>query len=334
MRVATVARHQHDDTPRSLRVARAPLLRAVPAAEPDYTEYLKPVRTAVRRVAQRCRLSPADAEDLHSEVWLKLLAGEGRLVKEFRCRSRIETYLTTVALNLVRDRRDREWGKWRPSQAARRRGAVAVLAERLIARDGLTADAAEQWLRCTGADLASVSFHRAVLRRSAWPRRRFVGLEEVEALASPASSPFETLCRPKPAEGAQLKAALVSAVQALASGDRELLLQRYAERRSVADIAAMRGVDARPLYAHLAKLLRRLRECLVASGFDRAAVARTLAHGVVEWDHDLHALGEGRPRRIDWRSRDSSATGRGLRAQRAERGAAHFQSPTATNAAQ
>ena len=97
-------------------------------------------------------------------LWLKLLAGGGRLILEFRHRSSIETYLRTVALNLVRDRRDKEWGRWRPSRAARRRGPVAVAAERLMYENTLSKS--RDW-RVTGLVRTS-TWAIAIRRLPAW----------------------------------------------------------------------------------------------------------------------------------------------------------------------
>ena len=69
------------------------------------------------------------------------------MLRRFEGRSSLTTYITVVVQRLFLDRRNRLWGKWRPSAEARRLGPTAVLLERLVSRDGWSAEQALETLR-------------------------------------------------------------------------------------------------------------------------------------------------------------------------------------------
>lgn len=262
----------------------------VPAPDPDYEQYVAPVNKAVRRAALRHRLSSSDADDLRSEVWLRLLARRGRILRKLRGVSRIDTYLAKVATNLVLDRRNAELGKWRPSAAARRGGPDAVIVDRLMTRDGLSQDAVEEWLRCARPASTAASRAGAFSNLPLRHPRRFISVDKLSDRSSTGPSPLDAWCASESAQDlARLKAALVQVLRALAPKDRELLTQRYFWRMSVAEIAAAGGAEAKPLYRYFETLLRRVRQGLAASGFDGADARRMLAQERVDWDCGLDA---------------------------------------------
>src|SRR5438067_6487981 len=89
-------------------------------------------------VCRRHRLSGAEAEDFASEVRLHFIARDSDVLRRFEGRSTLRTFLSVVIHRLFLDYRNRLWGKWRPSAEARRLGPTAILAERLVSRDGWT----------------------------------------------------------------------------------------------------------------------------------------------------------------------------------------------------
>src|SRR3954453_24056478 len=129
-------------TPRRGTVVKGPWPDRHAVAALDYGTYVAAARSAVACVAARFRLSPADADDLFGDLWVRLLGNDGRVLRSFRKDARIETYLTTIACNLVIDRRRKTGGKWRPSARALRGRPAVVELERLIVRDGVAADVA------------------------------------------------------------------------------------------------------------------------------------------------------------------------------------------------
>jgi hypothetical protein len=131
-------------------------------AEEMFVAQLMTVDRIIRSIAQRHALRGDDADDFASWVKLRLIDNEYAAIRKFQGRSALTTYLTVVIANLFRDYRVREWGRWRPSTAARRMGPVAMRLERLIVRDRLSADVA-----CTAVECADPDVSRGELRRLA-----------------------------------------------------------------------------------------------------------------------------------------------------------------------
>ena len=108
---------------------RRPLPRAADAARPDHPRR----RTGPTPVAGGCR-------------GLRNLSSSGSfergydIIDRFEGRSSLRTYLTVVISRMLLDWRNSKYGKWRPSKAALSLGEHAVDLERLMSRDGYTAD--------------------------------------------------------------------------------------------------------------------------------------------------------------------------------------------------
>lgn len=98
------------------------------------TNSYQKVDTIIRAVCFSYRLKPDDAEDFASEVKLRLVEDDYRILRVFTGKSSIETYLTTVISNSLRNLlRDRN-GRWRPSEEAKRSGKIAERIEELVYR--------------------------------------------------------------------------------------------------------------------------------------------------------------------------------------------------------
>ena len=76
-----------------------------------------------------------------------LIDDDYAVLRKFRGKSLLKTYLSTVIANLFRDHLIRKHGKWRPSAMARRRGREAAQLERLLFRDGLSVTEAVEILK-------------------------------------------------------------------------------------------------------------------------------------------------------------------------------------------
>jgi RNA polymerase sigma factor (sigma-70 family) len=247
-------------------------------SEPDYSTCVAPARAAVARVAARFRLSPADAEDLHGDLWVRLLAKRGDVLRKFRRTARIETYLSTIATNIVIDSQRKTKGKWRPTARARREGAAAIELERLISRDGLPPDQAVARLAAEWPDQQRASL--ACLAQSIVPRmrRHEIGSDALIDCASPEPSPYTVVAEIETTQSAaSLRRVLSAALAAFCQTDRDLMVWRYVDRRTVADVAATLRIDQKVLYRRFDRLGKRLRTHLEAGGFGWCAVSELLA---------------------------------------------------------
>ena len=248
----SVACVQHDPRPalngRRPSSSERPALRIVPKAELDLDRYTGEVTKAVAFVAKTFRLSAGEAEELESDMWVRLLDREARVLRSFRGRARIGTYLVKIARNLLLDRRNKEWGRWRPSAAARRTGAVGEALDRLLSRDGWSLDAAEQSLKCSGMVPKGVSLNSLAAVLPVRQKRMFVDVDVLKSIASnvqeqPGSCSLE---RVRAAGG--LQRALDSVLGTLSAADRQLVAWRFVDGLTIAAIAPLVRVEARTLY--------------------------------------------------------------------------------------
>ncbi len=213
--MAVACRQLHPRPVTNRPAAGAPALRLVAKGGLASERYVAEVAAAVAAVTRTCRLSAGEAEDLQSDLWVRLLEHDGRVLRSFRGRARIGTYLVTIARNLVFDRRNKEWGRWRPSSAARRAGAEAVELERMMSRDGWTLDAAAESLKLAGtlsaATLAATLAHTLPVRT----RRHFVDVSVLESIAAHGSDPGGASLREQEHLASELQRVLAGALDTL-----------------------------------------------------------------------------------------------------------------------
>src|SRR5262252_10163333 len=107
---------------------------------------LPTIQRLIASVARRHLLSPVDADDFAAEVHLRLINDDYAVLRKFRSRCKLRTFLTVVIQRLFLDYHNAQWGKWRPSAQSVREGEIAVRLERLTTRDGFTFDEACEML--------------------------------------------------------------------------------------------------------------------------------------------------------------------------------------------
>ncbi len=229
------------------------------------------VEAAATRTARRFRLTDDQAEDLRSELWVKVSARQGRLLRHFRGQASIETYLTSVAHNLLLDQRIRDWGRWRPSVVARQHGPLGIELDRLIRRDGFTMSEAEQWFLAAYPETDRSWLRELCQRLKARSRRTFVAAECVDHYQSDPAVDLQAEAEAA-RERRRALAALRRALDGLAPADRQLLIHRYCHGISLATLAEQTAQAAKPLYRHCEQLLRDLRRAIERDGVTRAAV--------------------------------------------------------------
>jgi RNA polymerase sigma factor (sigma-70 family) len=248
----------------------------MPAAFPLIPADFDLLCDVIQSVARGGRLPPEEADDFSQTAHLKLLQRNYAPVTLFAGRSSLRTYLTVVARRLLLDWRNARYGKWRPSTSARRLGPAAVDLDRLISRDGRSVDEAVAVLENRLQAPCAESL-RALARQL--PRRgrvQTVPLDDVQPLCAYG---FED-----PIDAGQTSAAqrrelvkLRDAYQRLAPDDRRLLRFRFNDDLSIAAIAALLGVPAKPLYRRMERVLQSLASELTGDrppACGRAAVKR------------------------------------------------------------
>src|SRR5688572_12593374 len=105
-----------------------------------YLQNLQTIERIASYVARRNHLNEDEVREFTQDVSVRLLEDNYAIIRKFRNRSSISTYLTTVIARLFHHWRISQWGKWRPSAEAKRLGDKAVVIERLMTRDGYSFD--------------------------------------------------------------------------------------------------------------------------------------------------------------------------------------------------
>lgn len=228
-------------------------------------------------MARRHHLSPADAEEFASLVRFKLVDRDFAILRKFEQRSSLSTYLTVVIERLCLDFCIAKWGKWRPSAAARRLGAVAILLEQLIVREGITFDEAVGTLQTNhGVSETRAELHELLLQLPARPLRAQI---DPTASAATIAAP-----NPLPDDGAdeqlvrRVHGALVQALATLNEEDTRILALRFGEGLAVAEIARALGVQSKPLYRRLDGIIAALRAELQRHDVDESEITQVIGH--------------------------------------------------------
>jgi RNA polymerase sigma factor (sigma-70 family) len=231
------------------------------------------------QVCRRHRMSPTEAEDFRSDVRLHFLDRNCEVLRRFEGRSSLSTYITVVVQRLFLDRRNRLWGKWRPSAEARRLGPTAVLLERLVTRDGWSTDQALETLRVNHGlvvDDSLRAFSGRLSKRTAM--RQLVGEDEALSIASAWQPADANVVRAEHDFLAKrVQTALDRARQALPSEERLILKMRFDDRIPVADIARALHLNQRRLYRTLEQILEQIATSMANEGVSRTDVQALFA---------------------------------------------------------
>lgn len=219
----------------------------------------------IEAVARTSGLPPDDADDFIQHAHLRLLERGYAPLALFSGQCSLRTYLTVVVKRLLLDWRNSRFGKWRPSTLATRLGPAAVALDRLITRDGHPVDEAVAILEGRPAAPDARTLRGIAEQLPGRSRVRMVPTDDMESLSI---ADFID-----PIERAQSMAVRQDAVRALRRAcrmlterERRLLHLRFDRRLSVADIAALLGEPAKPLYRQLERIIARLRCAMQTHG--------------------------------------------------------------------
>jgi RNA polymerase sigma factor for flagellar operon FliA len=234
-------------------------------------------------VCRRHRLDASECEDFASVVKVKLLEDDCAILRKFEGRSKLSTFLTVVVHRMMLDQRVRTRGKWHASAEAQRRGPVAVELERLLHRDGRSAEEAVSILagRFDVDRDALVEMAKHLPDRVARPRA--VPIEEAESIADGNDSDA-VLHSDRMRLSQQVSLTMNECLRRLNADDRLILQLRFESEMTVAQIARAMQIDQRVLYRRIDHLLRDLRAALERLGIARADIADLIGRDSI----DLH----------------------------------------------
>jgi RNA polymerase sigma factor (sigma-70 family) len=220
-----------------------------------------------------------DAADCASWIKLRLVEDDYAILGKFRGESSLGTYLAVVIAMLVRDYRVRRWGRWRPSAAATRCGAIAIRLERLVHKQGYRLGEAAEVLRSSSetplSDREIATTFKELPARG--PLRPIdVGPEPLASTAGSGAADDVLEEEMTAAERATIEGAVLRALQQLAPQDQLILRLRFWVGSSVADIARVTGLPQKPLYRQIERALGQLRDKLTSAQISRERVRELL----------------------------------------------------------
>lgn len=245
-----------------------------------------------RLVALRCRsygIVDQEAEDFASDVKLHLMEHDYKVLRKFRGRGKIETYLAIVITNLAKDHLISRDGKRRPSAAAKRLGVNAVELELLLRYEGYSLDEAIHHLRHNrGVEASEAELHKLAAQLKLRPKRRLEGEEGLQHLADDRSPRDPALDGERTARAQHIAGVLGTALDSLPDAEDRLILRTlFFDGLPIVRIAKSLGLDQRRLYRRIQGCCEKLRRHFEAHDLSAEAVLEVLDWGkaeiAVEW---------------------------------------------------
>ncbi len=258
------------------------LASEVRAAALVFSSNLDVIGRIVIAIGRRHALQDPEIEELRSEVYLHLLENDYTVLRKWRGEAMLSTYLTAVANNCFRGFLIRKWGRWRPSQKAKRLGQEAVRMETLLHRDGYSFEEAYEILRTRHCSKASPRQPNDPTAQSP-PRdsRQFENGDRLDYLQVVGDTESRLENRDKAALKTRVLNVLQQALRTLSMGDRTLLRLRYEEGFALKEIANVLAIRQRSIYTRHERCLRELRSCFEQEGLRWPQVAEILG-----WDDE------------------------------------------------
>ncbi len=265
--------------PGTLTVSGTPVQSAAPAIsvstvasfvtdEAKFLANLSVIDEVAARVCRRHRLNASETEEFQSDVRLHFIERNYEVLRRFEGRSSVTTYITVVIQRLFLDRRNRLWGKWRPSSDARRLGPSAILLERLVTRDGWPCEQALEMLRVNHGIAVTAALRALADRAGRRPASRQILPEERagEVAATTPTPEANVLRAEQDFVAKRVQTALDRAAQSLTAEERLVLKMRFEDGAPVATIARALHLDQKRLYRTLHTLLESVGAALAAEG--------------------------------------------------------------------
>jgi len=234
-----------------------------------YSEHSETIEAVLAHVRRRHLLSPDAAEEFSSWARLRLIEDDGAILRKFRGQSTLRTYLTTVLVHLFLDWRIAQWGRWRPTALARRLGPLAIELERLVLRDGRDYEEAVEALLSIRAAGSRAECDGAWAQLKRQPVRRMTGTDGLNDMPSPDDAHAHVDFESAQAKAARLTAALRRSLRGLEDQEQIILRLSYVNRFTAKQIAAVLGVEAKPLYRRIEQIEAKLGALLQSGGLIR-----------------------------------------------------------------
>lgn len=250
----------------------------------------------VRAACRGSSMREADVEDFLSEVKLKLVEREYHVLRSFRGRCSMATWLALIVQRQLLDYRAQTKGRFRPSAEAQRLGADAVRLETLLIRDRKPLAEAVELLRRSGSAMTPAEGERIAARL---PRRqpRAVTVALDDAGVEPAAPQGDAgTSRDREAASRTVSVTLRDAIGGLLPEDQAVLRMHFVAGMSIVDVARALGREPHRVYRLVRSLCADLHERLLAAGIDAQRIRELLESGDTDFDLGLDSPPESAAR--------------------------------------
>lgn len=247
-----------------------------------FLDNLELIERIVRIAGRRHHLSFVEQEDFSGFVNVRLLENDCAVLRKFRGKSTMWTYLIAVIERQLLDFIYERWGRWRPSATADTLGPVAILLERLVTRDGHTLEEAMEIVR-TNHEVGKTYAELRAIWAQLPARGKAIEVRDEMADEVLSEDTAEDLVEDAERQRAveRLEGALAQALAKLATQDRVIIALRYDRGFSVAEIAELRQKSVPTVHRRLDASLKRLKKELADAGFLPGEVARLIGHSSI-----------------------------------------------------
>ncbi|HYC62929.1 MAG TPA: sigma-70 family RNA polymerase sigma factor [Thermoanaerobaculia bacterium] len=225
-------------------------------------ENLPLVERIAASLCRRKAMTPDQVEDFSAELKVRLIDNDYAIIRRFAGRSSFATYLAAVAAHVLLDYRIRLWGKWNPSNEAKRLGPVAVALEKLLFRDEQTLEEAATALRERYPDVSQTEIEVFAARLPHRVRRRLVDLDEA---AVPVEAPH-VLDIESVKVGRRISTIVNEFIDRLPERDQMVFRLRFETSMTTTQIARALHLDVKTLYRRFEGWFAVLRKQLEQAG--------------------------------------------------------------------
>jgi RNA polymerase sigma factor (sigma-70 family) len=266
--------------------------------EQVFLAHLATIKKAAAHACRRYGLGREDTEDFTQHVLAKIVADDYAVLRKHRGSSKLSTYLVVVVQRALLDFMNRRWGKWRPTEDAKRLGTLAIRLETLLVRDQLGFREACQILWTNEgvkeSEAALDELAGKLPRRT--PRRPETSLEtggssggaggpgrssgraiDPRQLAGAQSADERVMSEERARQRERVHQALMAALRTLPAED-QLLLRLKGEKLTIAQIARTLCLDQKALYKRLDKIKKTVRAAMERAGISARDIGEILAH--------------------------------------------------------
>jgi RNA polymerase sigma factor (sigma-70 family) len=261
--------------------------------EKVFLAHLATIKKAAAHACRRFGLGREDTEDFTQHVLAKICADDYAVLHKHRGQSKLSTYLVVVVQKALLDFMNGKWGKWRPSQEARRLGTLAVRLETLLVRDQLGFREVCQILWTNeGVKESEVALDALAAKLPPrLPRRPESSIEaggpaaggpgrspgralDPRQLAAAESADERVVSEERARRRERVHQAFVAALHTLPAEDQVIV--RLSGELATVEIARTLGLEQKALYKRLEKLRKALRAAMEGAGIDARDIAEIL----------------------------------------------------------